>query len=107
MSIGDQLIDIVYIDDVVSACVTAANRLFDQKVTRHERFSVSSGAPIRLRDLAELYQQVTGQKLNIVWGQRPNREREVMVPWVQGELVPGWKPLVELEKGIKNLSNWK
>lgn len=100
MSPGEQLIDIVYVDDVVRAFVISAWRLFNQQATGHERYAVSSGSPIRLRDLVALYQRVTGQQLEIVWGGRPYREREVMVPWSNGPQLPGWTPEINLDRGI-------
>jgi hypothetical protein len=38
--------------------------------------------------------------LNINFGGRPYREREVMIPWQNGKVVPGWKPYVSLEAGL-------
>jgi len=101
MSPGEQLIDLVYIDDIVRAFIMAAERLIENKVVEHERYAVSSGNPIRLRDLVELYVQVTGSTLSIEWGGRPYRPREVMVPWSTGELLPGWVPKVSLAEGIR------
>jgi nucleoside-diphosphate-sugar epimerase len=101
MSPGEQWLDIVYIDDVVNAFILAAKRLFNGEVKQHESYAVSSGHPIRLRDLAERYQETTGQKLDIVWGGRPYREREVMRPWSKGAPLPGWQPRISLENGIR------
>jgi len=56
-----------------------------------------------LRKLAEVFEKVTNKKLNIKWGARPYREREVMIPLENGEVVPNWKPKVSLEEGIKKL----
>jgi nucleoside-diphosphate-sugar epimerase len=103
MSLGEQLIDMVHIDDVVSAFLVAAKRLFNGKVSHHDRYAVSSGKPIPLRELVEIYQHVTRQDINIVWGGRPYREREVMVPWKSGKRLPGWRPKIKLEQGILNL----
>ena len=100
MSAGEQMIDLVHIDDVVDAFRTAAGLLLDDSVERSEEYAVSSGSPIRLRDLVETYSRVTGRELDINWGARPYRPREVMVPWDRGRPVPGWKPRVALEEGI-------
>ncbi len=105
MSPGEQLIDLVYIDDVVEAFVLAAERLLDTAVEGHERYAVSSGLPVRLRDLVELYGQVTGRVLPIEWGGRPYRPREVMVPWNTGAIVPGWLPKVGLEEGLGKMES--
>ncbi len=101
MSPGEQLIDVVYVDDVVNAFMAAAHRLFDNCVQGHEIYAVSSGKPVRLRDLVETYQRVSGRPFDAVWGGRPYRPREVMVPWSTGDRLPGWEPAVSLEDGIR------
>lgn len=101
MSPGDQLIDLVYIDDVVEAYVVAAHQLLSGKVLHHEQYAVSSGHPIQLRDLVRLYSELLSKPLHVYWGARPHRYREVMVPWNNGNSLPGWKPSVSLHEGIK------
>lgn len=105
MSPGEQLIDIVYIDDVIEAYIIAANRLLNNKVDKYEEYSVSSGNPIKLKDLVEIYQQVIGRRLSIKWGGRPYRSREVMVPWNRGKVLKEWKPKVSLVEGIKKIED--
>jgi nucleoside-diphosphate-sugar epimerase len=101
MSPGEQLIDLVYIDDVVDAFLAAAELLLAGTIHQHECYAVSSGAPLRLRDLVGSYGRITGNSLSIRWGGRPYREREVMVPWNNGRPVPGWRARVGLEQGIR------
>ncbi len=101
MSPGEQLIDIVYIDDVVDAFVTAADRLLKREANSFEEFSVTSGRPIKLKDLVEIYIQITGEILPLIWGARTYRDREVMVPWNTGQSLPGWHAKVTFENGIK------
>jgi len=103
MSPGEQLIDIVYIDDVVDAFMIAAQRLLNNMVEKNEEYAVSSGKPIKLRELVEIYEKLIGKKLAIEWGGRPYRPREVMVPWNKGKLLPGWSVKVGLEEGIKRI----
>lgn len=100
MSPGDQMIDLVYIDDVVDAFLAAARRLESGSVQDHERYAVSSGNPIRLRDLVAIYGRVANVPMPIEWGKRPYRPREVMKTWDRGAPPPGWAPKVGLEDGI-------
>jgi CDP-paratose synthetase len=102
MSKGEQYIDIVYIDDVVDAYVTLIGLLQEdnEKRLQGKSFAVSSDNQMRLRDLATVFESVVGEKLNIMWGERPYRKREVMQPWSKGKKIPGWKPNVSLEEGI-------
>lgn len=103
MSPGEQLIDIVYIDDVVDAFMIAAERLLSGKVDKCEDYAVSSGKPIKLKSLVEAYEKVIAKKLPIKWGGHPYRKREVMSPWNKGKPVPGWNIKISLEEGIKKM----
>lgn len=105
MSPGEQLIDIVHIDDVVEAYLRAMDILRNDtaRTLTGQSFAVTSGHPVRLRDLAGMYARVTGSTLHIEWGKRAYRDREVMVPWNRGRTIPGWQPMVPLEEGISAL----
>lgn len=100
MSAGEQLIDLVHIDDVVEAYLIAAKRLLDGRVSQHEGYAVSSGNPMPLKKLVQLYAEVTKQAVTVNWGTRPYREREVMVPCNRGKSIPGWSRKVKLEEGL-------
>lgn len=103
MSPGAQLVELVYIDDIVEALLVAARRLSDGEVEGMERYAVSSGNPLPLRELVETWARVTGKVLDIDWGGRPYRAREVMVPWRTGARLPRWRLAVSLEDGIARM----
>lgn len=106
MSPGEQLVDLVYIDDVLDAFMLAYAQLADgTQLNAMEEYGVSCGDPLPLRDVAALYAQVSGKPLNIEWGGRPYREREVMVPWHSYRSVPGWQPKVSLAQGLALFHN--
>ncbi len=90
MSAGEQLIDLVHVDDVVEAFMVAAGRV--GSVRQHETYGVSSGHPLPLRDLVDLYAKKSGRAIPVNWGARPYRFREVMVPWNNYATLPGWSP---------------
>lgn len=102
MSAGEQYIDIVHIDDVVEAYLLAAKYLLSNKQEYLGEYAISSGERLILRKLVEIFEQAVDKKLNIIWGKRPYREREVMIPWENGRKLSGWKPKISLENGIKN-----
>ena len=104
MSPGEQLLDLVHIDDVVEAYVAAAKRLLQGKAAlNHEIFAVRSGDPLSLQDIVKVFESVTGRKVPVIWGGRPYRAREIMVPWSGGETLPDWQPRVSLAEGIRKL----
>ncbi|MDF1537103.1 MAG: NAD(P)-dependent oxidoreductase, partial [bacterium] len=101
MSPGEQLLDLVYIEDVTDAYVLCAGRLMAGKVKDHERYAASSGERHPLKEVVEIYCRVTGTSAPVEWGGRPYRSREVMEPWTLGDPVPGWIPKVPLSEGIR------
>jgi nucleoside-diphosphate-sugar epimerase len=103
MSPGEQLLDVVYIDDVVRAFLLAADRVQRGNTPQTETFAVSSGHPVSLRELVRTFEEVSGASLPIEWGKRPYRPREVMTPWTNGAPLPGWTPQIELREGIEML----
>jgi len=105
MSAGEQVIDISYISDIVAAFALLATHLHSNhsEVNNGAVFAVKAEKRYTLKQLASIYEQATDTKLHINWGARPYREREVMMPWVDGVVVPGWKPKVGIEEGIKEI----
>jgi nucleoside-diphosphate-sugar epimerase len=104
MSAGDQHLNLVYIDDVVAAYLSAAKRVVDASHDGHEIYAVSSNATVPLRDVVSVYERVTRTRLNIAWGAMPYRQREPMRPWSGGIALPGWSPRVSLSEGIARLA---
>jgi len=103
MSPGDQQLDPIYIDDVSEAFVVALKRLRTNEIGSEETYSVRSDSPIQLRELVGVYEDATESKLNIDWGGRPYRAREVMLPWSRGETLPDWSTQVTLREGIERI----
>ncbi len=54
-----------------------------------------------LKDMAKIFEKATNTSLNINWGGRAYREREVMVPWEEGDTVPGWVQEYSLKDAIQ------
>lgn len=103
MTPGEQQMDMVHIDDVVDAFIIAGQRLQKSQVKASEEYAVSSGAVLTLRELVERYLGMTRQPVEVVWGARPYRPREVMKTWTGGKPVPGWAPRISLDTGLKQM----
>jgi len=103
MSPGEQIVDLVHVTDVVAAFEIASDRLAHGLVEGHELYAVSSGDPMTLKEVVELFGRVFGRKLAIEWGGRPYRAREVMSLWDKGKCLPGWIQTYSLETGINDL----
>lgn len=103
LSPGEQKIDLVHVDDVTSAYLVAAGRLLSGNVEGHECYGVYSGKAIRIRELVRLVEKKTGRKLNVRWGGRDYRPREVMEPYYGLNTPPGWSPQHTLEQSVESL----
>lgn len=99
---GEQRIDLVHVDDAARAFLVAGERLLEGKVGGSEQYAVSSGQAITPRDLVDRINAIIGRDLPVSWGQRPYRDREVMVPWT-GETLAGWRPRVALSEGLREI----
>ncbi len=100
---GEQLVDLVHMDDVVEAYRVAMERTAGAGAPRHERFAVSGGAPASLRALVGQFEQALGRPVPVRWGGRPYRLREVMHPGV-GPALPGWAPRVAPAQGLARVA---
>ena len=102
MSKGEQLIDIVYIDDVVDAYLCCAKNIRTQNES-YMRYGISSLEPLPLRTIVRLFELVFNNKLNISWGARSYRKREVMIPWNEYIKIPGWQPKHSFTSGLEKM----
>jgi nucleoside-diphosphate-sugar epimerase len=107
MSAGEQIIDISYIDNIVDAYMQMLSQLQVDDTYKYagEVFAVNSEERMSLKELARVYEEVTHATVDITWGGRPYRDREVMIPWTKGQPVPGWKQNISLRDAIAVVMN--
>lgn len=103
---GKQIMDYVYIDDVVSAYEIAANQIILSASTpAFSRYAVRSMRPLSLRGYLALVEQVFGHQLEIRWGARAYPPHQIMDPWLPSSefKLPGWEPKISFEAGIRRI----
>ncbi len=91
LSPGEQIVDLVWIDDVVRAYAAAASQ-FNDGEGFERNYGVSGGDRMSLRKLVEIYEDTFRVKGVAKLGARPYRSREVMVPWSPDQNLPCWRP---------------
>jgi len=100
MSPGAQEVELTHLADVAAAFVRAADLLLQSEAPLLAAYLVS-GTRLTVRDLVAQVIRSTGRPIQVQWGGRPYRPREVMVPVVSAaQCLPGWAPEVELGEGI-------
>lgn len=105
MSPGEQVLDLVHVNDVANAFLKAYDYLKKRDDVKYDEFGVGSGNEIKLIDLIKTFEQQTGKKINVVWGGREYRKREVMRLWRKYKILPNWRANICLKEGLKRLSN--
>jgi nucleoside-diphosphate-sugar epimerase len=100
MSPGEQVIDLMYIDDVIDHYIIALDIIYKKNCKYNKTYAVASDQPVTLKALVKLIAEVTESKLNIKWGERSYREREVMSIW-KGNNMPNFQAKIDLKSGIK------
>jgi nucleoside-diphosphate-sugar epimerase len=105
MSPGEQLLDLVYIDDVLDAYLLAMARIPELEKTAS--YAVSNPARLSLRELVRVYSATVGRHVNVAWGGLPYRAREVIQPWTRYEVLPGWQARTALVDGIVRMEQDK
>ena len=102
MPAGEQVMDLAHVDDICRAFLHAAKSLRDGTLPSASGYAVSGGQRRTLREVIATFERAAGRPLNVEWGVRPYREREVMQLW-NGPALPGWAPLITLETGLRDL----
>ncbi len=108
MSPGNQIIDISYISDVVGAYISLITILEngnDISRVKNKSFVVSNKNKVTLREFVDILQNITKSKLNITWGAKEYRVREVMNPYSLGDPVPGWHQRFSLHDAMLEIVN--
>lgn len=99
MSPGKQALGFVYIDDVVDAFVCSMKKICGMPDHYQAAFVIAPDKFYTLREIVSLYEKISGIKINVEWGARTYRNREMMLPY-EGTALLGWKTNIDLPKGI-------
>lgn len=99
MSPGEQVLDILHVKDIVSGFVHLMKLLNENKILGSD-YILAAKQRFTLREVVAIFEKVSGKKINVVWGGRPYRDREIMQPWNKGIMLPEWEAKLSLEEGI-------
>lgn len=99
----DALVDLIHVEDAAAAFLQAAALLESGDIPGRmlSRYSVSSGEDITARELVRQFERLAGQNLQISHDSAPPPSRRIKPR--RGATVPGWKPQITLEEGIKRI----
>lgn len=100
MSPGEQILDLVHVEDIVEAYIVAYENLNKDLFLRDEKYVVATEERYQLKEVIQLFEEISNKKLNINWGGREYRKREVMIPWNDYKVLPNWKRKINLKEGL-------
>ncbi|GAU75648.1 NAD(P)-dependent oxidoreductase [Fusibacter sp. 3D3] len=103
LSGGEQEMGLVYIDDIVDAFVLCLNELNRSTENTYKEYFLPPEEFVKLKTLVKTYEEAMDITLNVEWGKRSYRFREIMKPF-RGESITGWKPKVSLKEGIRKMN---
>ena len=107
MTLGEQIRDYIYIDDLIDAYILAAVVPLENKV---EIINIGSGKGIAMKDFALTIFKPFGLGNDLLqFGAMPYRPDEMMYLVAnvdKAKSLLGWEPKVPIEKGIEYTINW-
>jgi nucleoside-diphosphate-sugar epimerase len=103
MSPGEQYLDYVHVEDVVSAYEHAIDVLQALPEGTQKTYAVRSGNHIMVKDFVALFNKLNPAPAKVVFGARDYHGPEFLVPWQQGEVLPGWHPTLDFETELSKI----
>jgi nucleoside-diphosphate-sugar epimerase len=101
LSPGNQLMNLIHIDDVVRNFTRLLTTPDELSYRRHFMWSEEY---ISVRHLVETIERVAGAKIDCLWGERPYAGHEMFEPWhIPMTQAPGFEARVNLEEGLREL----
>ncbi len=103
---GKQIIDYIHVEDVARAFLVASDLIVnDPSLTKFRRYTVRTMRSLSLREYIELAADATEISLNVNWGDIPYPPFQIFKPWLPAAdmQLPGWRPIIEFEDGIRGL----
>ena len=70
---------------------------------KYEKYYLTTGNQIKLKNLVELYLEISNKKINIDWGGKMYSDKQIMKPFSNGDKLPGWVAKTSLNEGLAQL----
>ena len=102
LSPGEQVLDFIHIDDVVSFYQHLIKH--KKKISNKTNFKLGTGIGHDLQQVSSIIESVTNKKTNINWGGKEYRQSDVMYAVANLNAIKDkltWRPKISLKEGIK------
>ncbi|QKS70361.1 NAD-dependent epimerase/dehydratase family protein [Paenalkalicoccus suaedae] len=98
---GDQLINLLHVEDVCRAFTVALDHLLTRRLTDFHRYSVMADQTLSLKALVTKLEELSGTSVQVCYGTLPYRDSEIMIPREACERLPGFTPQITLDDGLR------
>lgn len=105
MNPGEQVRDLVYIDDLVEGILAVGA----SKHARGEIFNLGNGRGYNIKEVAEMVNEAMGNPIKINFGARPYRPLDPMEFYMDSSKarhILGWEAKTDLKRGIEKTVAW-
>ena len=105
MSPGEQRMYLCHINDVCNAYINVLTNISNLTGEKMEivEYAVKNDNGLTLKEIASIYQKVSGKEINYAWGTLPYKEGVIMDPGSIGVNLPEWKANISLEEGLRSI----
>lgn len=105
MTLGEQILRPLHIDDVINGFLIAAEMLLEERASNNKhRVFYLGGSECTLKHLVETYIRLAEKPIKVNWGGVAYRKNQIMRPYI-GQLLPGWAYKISLIEGLSTLIN--
>lgn len=104
VSPGEQKLDLVHVSDVCTAYECAYTYLTQKTDSCREVFGVYTGERHSLKEAICLYEKFLNKRINVVFGGKAYKDREIMEPINSLTKVPGWQPKISPMAGLEKMA---
>jgi nucleoside-diphosphate-sugar epimerase len=101
---GNETRDFTYVDDIISGLLTMA--YFEDAVG--EAFNIGSGKEVKIKNLAEWINELTGNDAGIIFKERRNWDKKtrLLASVEKAKKVLGYEPKMDFREGLKRVHWW-
>ena len=101
---GEQILDFIHVDDMADFFVTLFTKILNNEWNNDFiELHLGSGKGYSIKEIAKIMEEVSGKKVNAIWGALPYRKFDTMhavAPIGKNIEVLQWRSKVDIKKGI-------
>lgn len=103
---GEQILDFIHVNDMADFFTTLFTKMYKKEWSYNFiELHLGSGFGHSIKEIAQIMEELSGKKVNAIWGALPYRKFDTMhavAPIGKNIELLGWKSKIDIRKGIKS-----